>query len=74
MTLPVMIKRGGVHIYQQYDLDSMFQIYYSGSYNQQLVRYYDEYDLSKPDSLLYTSGITGLTRDTINERTTLPRF
>ena len=63
-------KRGGVHIYQQYDLDSMFQIYYSGSYNQQLVRYYDEYDLSKSDSLLYTSGITGLTRDTINERTT----
>ncbi len=63
-------KRGGVHIYQQFDLDSIFQLYHSGSYNQQLVRYYDEYDLSTSDSLLYTTGTTGLASDTINERTT----
>lgn len=63
-------KRGGLHIYQQYDLDSIFQLYHSGSYNQQLVRYFDEYDLSTSDSLLYTAGLTNETVGVINERTT----
>lgn len=63
-------KRGAIHIYQQYDLDSIFQLYHSGSYNEQLVRYNDIYNLGTSDSLLYTTGVTGNTNDTINERTT----
>lgn len=63
-------KRGGIHIYQQYDLDSIFQIYHSGSYNQQLVRYFDDYDLSTSDSLIYSETAPGVSTGTINERTT----
>jgi len=63
-------KRGGLHIYQQFELDSIFQLYHAATYQEQLVRYYDVYDLNDSDSLLYTAGISGLANDTINERTT----
>lgn len=63
-------KRGGGHIYQQYDIDSIFQVYHAATYEQQLNRYYDIYDLGGSDSLMYTSGLSGLERDTIDERTT----
>lgn len=63
-------KRGGIHIYQQYELDSIFQVYHAATYNEQLNRYYDEYDLSTSDSLEYSSGLSGLDVDTINERFT----
>lgn len=63
-------KRGGLHIYQQFELDSIFQLYHAATYQEQLVRYYDVYDLNGTDSLLYSSGLSGLDRDTIAERTT----
>lgn len=63
-------KRGGVHIYQQYALDSIFQVYHAATYNEQLIRYYDLFNLNGTDSLLYTSGRSGLVSDTIAERTT----
>ena len=61
-------KRSGFHIYQQYDLDSIFQVYHSASYMQQLVRYQDVYSLAGADSL-YKSTTEGETTGTINERT-----
>ncbi len=62
-------KRGGIHIYQQYDLDSIFQVYHSASYLQQLVRYQDEYSLAGSDSLFYLPTATDETSGVINERT-----
>tara|TARA_B100000965_G_scaffold406047_1_gene442871 strand:- start:5990 stop:7924 length:1935 start_codon:yes stop_codon:yes gene_type:complete len=60
-------KRGGFHIYQQYDLDSIFQVYHSGQYAEQLVRYYDAYDLSGFDQYIYNEATPGKTRDTVAE-------
>ena len=65
-------KRGGLHIYQQYDLDSAFQIYHSGTYFDQIVRYTDEYNLQGSDSLLY-NNING-TSNLIEDRTTFRTF
>jgi hypothetical protein len=56
-------KRGGLHIYQQYDLDSVLQVYHSATLFDQILRYNDSYSLSTSDSLFYsrdddeTSGI-----------------
>lgn len=62
-------KRGGIHIYQQYDLDSIFQVYHSASYFQQIVRYRDAYSLSTSDSLFYLPTQVDQTSAIIEERT-----
>lgn len=63
-------KRGGFHIYQQYDLDSIFQVYHTFNYLEQITRYNDVYTLnSGSDSLLYES-VGGETSGTIAQRTT----
>lgn len=62
-------KRGGVHIYQQYSLDSAFQVYHTGNYLNQIVRFTDVYNLSSSDSLIYSPRAL-LTTDTIQDRTT----
>lgn len=66
-------KRGGFHIFQQYDLDSIFQVYHSMTFQEQLTRYNDVYDRSGSDSLLYNS-INGETTGTIAQRTTFREF
>ena len=67
-------KRGNIHIYQQYALDSIFEVYHSATYQEQLVRYYDEYDLSTRDSLFYDEGITNGDLGTLQERSTFREF
>jgi hypothetical protein len=62
-------KRGGVHLYQQYSLDSVFQVYHTGNYLNQIVRFTDVYNLSGADSLIYSPTIAGQTTDTIQDRT-----
>lgn len=62
-------KRGGFHIYQQYDLDSIFQVYHTFNYLEQITRYDDFYTLSGSDSLIYDS-VGGETTGTIAQRTT----
>lgn len=62
-------KRGGFHIYQQYDLDSIFQVYHTFNYLEQITRYDDAYTLSGSDSLLYES-VGGEASGTIAQRTT----
>mgnify|MGYP003740389577 FL=1 len=66
-------KRGGFHVYQQYDIDSIFQVYHTFNYLEQITRFDDVYDVSSisttSDSLLY-SGIGGQTSGTIAQRTT----
>jgi len=66
-------KRGGLHIYQQYDLDSVFQLYHSATFFDQILRYNDEYDLSGSDSLIY-SPVDGATSGTIADRTAFREF
>lgn len=61
-------KRGGLHIYQQYDLDSVFQLYHSGTFMDQVVRYTDYYNLGSSDSLLYKPVGRELQRDSIQDR------
>ncbi|MFT6828495.1 MAG: hypothetical protein ACI9Z3_000388 [Roseivirga sp.] len=61
-------KRGGVHLYQQYSLDSVFQAYHTGNYLSQIVRFTDVYDLAGSDSLIYSLGGGGLRSDSINDR------
>lgn len=65
-------KRGNIHIYQQYGLDSIFEVYHSATFEEQIVRYYDEYDLSTRDSLMYHRGVSNIEReiDTLQERST----
>ena len=46
-------KRGGLHLFQQLDLDSIFQVYHSFNYYEQLVRYNDAYNLSSYDQYVY---------------------
>ena len=62
-------KRSGFHIYQQYDLDSIFQVYHTMSYQQQLVRFQDAYDLSSSDSLFYRPTSTDQVMENVIERT-----
>jgi len=62
-------KRSGFHIYQQYDLDSIFQVYHTMSYRKQLVRFQDAYDLTTADSLLYNPTSTDQISAIVNERT-----
>lgn len=66
-------KRGGVHIYQQYDLDSIFQAYHTFDYSEQINRFNDDYDVSSgataSDSLLY-AAVGGETIGTIAQRST----
>ncbi|WP_370592824.1 putative porin [Roseivirga sp. E12] len=62
-------KRGGFHIYQQYDLDSIFQVYHTFNYLEQITRFDDSYTLTGSDSLLYES-VGGETSGTIAQRTT----
>ena len=57
-------KRGGFHIFHQFELDSVFQVYHQSDYNQQLNRYNDIYDLDLVDSLIY-KPIDGQKIDTI---------
>lgn len=66
-------KRGGFHIFQQYDLDSIFQVYHSLTFQEQIVRYNDTYDLSGSDSLIYES-VAGETTGVIAQRTTFREF
>ncbi|KYG74699.1 putative beta-barrel porin [Roseivirga ehrenbergii] len=63
-------KRGGVHIFQQYNLDSVLQVYHSGTYYNQIVRYTDEYNLAGSDSLIYKPVGRNLVIDSILDRTT----
>lgn len=60
-------KRGGFHIYQQYDLDSIFQLYHTFDYDEQIVRYFDEYDLDGFDQFIYTPGLNQDSSATIEE-------
>ena len=46
-------KRGGLHLYQQFDLDSIFQVYHTMNYVQQIVRFTDAYDLTDYDQYIY---------------------
>ncbi len=62
-------KRGGFHIYQQYDLDSIFQVYHTADYREQLVRYNDVYDLSGFDQYIYSEATPGETTATVAEGT-----
>ncbi len=66
-------KRGGFHIFQQYDLDSIFQLYHSMTFQEQITRYNDEYNRAGADSLLYNS-INGASTGTIAQRTTFQEF
>lgn len=66
-------KRGGLHIYQQYDLDSVFQFYHSATLFDQVLRYNDTYDLSTSDSLIYSS-IDNATSGIIADRTAFREF
>lgn len=61
-------KRGGVHLFQQYSLDSVFQVYHTGNYLNQIVRFTDFYDLASSDSLIYRPIGENLQIDTINDR------
>lgn len=65
-------KRGGLHIYQQYDLDSAFQVYHSATYFNQILRYTDEYDLGGSDSLIYSN--LGVSSAQIEDRTAFRTF
>jgi len=65
-------KRGGLHIYQQYDLDSAFQVYHSGTYFDQVVRYTDEFNLGGTDSLIYSD--LGESTSSIEDRTAFKTF
>lgn len=65
-------KRGGLHIFQQYDLDSVFQVYHSATYFDQILRYYDIYNLNTSDSLRYS--LVDAERDTIADRTAFRSF
>lgn len=65
-------KRQGLHIYQQYDLDSIFQVYHSGTFVDQTVLFTDIYNLSGSDSLLYTQ-VKGKV-DTIRNEATFREF
>ncbi|WP_420387349.1 putative porin [Roseivirga sp.] len=62
-------KRGGLHLFQQFDLDSIFQIYHTFDYREQLVRYNDLYDLNGFDQYLYSEVTPGETSGTIEEGT-----
>lgn len=62
-------KRGGLHIYHQYKVDSAFQLYHVADYYEQLDRYTDIYDTGGIDSLIYNS-VDGQTIDTVANRTT----
>jgi len=66
-------KRGGLHIFHQFELDSEFQVYHQSDYNQQLNRYNDMYDLGLVDSLIY-KPIDGQTVDTIANRSAFIEF
>ena len=66
-------RRGGFHIYQQYDLDSIFQVYHTGTFFDQILRYTDDYNLATSDSLIYTSNL-GVTAGTIADRTAFRSF
>ncbi|OEK05059.1 putative porin [Roseivirga misakiensis] len=66
-------RRGGFHIYQQYDLDSIFQVYHSLDFQEQITRYYDIYDRTDSDSLIYNE-VDGQTTDTIAQRNTFREF
>ena len=62
-------KRGGLHIYHQYSLDSAFQLYQEANYYSQIDRYTDIYNRSTSDSLLYQE-VDAQSTDTIQDRTT----
>ena len=51
-------KRGGLHAYQQLQLDSAFQVYHSLDYYEQLNRYTDDYDITGIDSLIYKNVVS----------------
>ncbi|WP_273520393.1 putative porin [Roseivirga sp.] len=62
-------KRGGLHLYQQYDLDSIFQVYHTLDYVQQIARYNDDYDLRGYDRYIYDEVVnTDDSTRTINDR------
>ena len=62
-------KRGGLHLYQQYDLDSIFQVYHAFTFQEQITRFLDRYDLTTSDSLLY-KPVADETKGEISQRTT----
>lgn len=66
-------KRGGLHLYQQYDLDSIFQVYHAFTFQEQITRYFDDYNLSGSDSLLY-NPLADETSGTISQRTTFRQW
>ena len=65
-------KRGGVHIYQQYQLDSAFQLYHAMTLTDQILRYNDIYNLTSTDSLVYQRLADD--PDTISDRTAFKDF
>lgn len=67
-------KRGGLHIFQQYDLDSVFQVYHSATFFDQILRYNDAYDVANTtDSLIY-NAIGGVSSGTIADRVAFREF
>ncbi|MFY0592449.1 putative porin [Roseivirga sp.] len=66
-------RRGGFHIYQQYDLDSIFQVYHSLTFQEQITRFYDDYDRTNSDSLLYDE-VDGQSTGIIEQRNTFREF
>lgn len=50
-------KRGGLHLYQQVDLDSIFQVYHTFDYREQLVRFNDAYSFNSFEQYVYDGVI-----------------
>ncbi|NVK83438.1 MAG: hypothetical protein HWE21_03900 [Cytophagia bacterium] len=68
-------KRGGLHIYQQFDLDSIFQVYHTMNYMQQITRYTDAYDLTGYDQYIYDGVVNAdPTSGAINDRNFFREF
>ena len=66
-------KRGGLHLYHQYQLDSAFQVYHQFDFYEQLVRYTDGYNVGTIDSLIYEAQ-EGNASGQISNRTTFREF
>lgn len=67
-------QRSGVHIYQQYDFDSLFQFYHSGDFQSQKIQFDDVIEMNRSDSLFYNPPSSGLATDTLAERSRFSAF
>ncbi len=67
-------QRSGLHIYQQYDFDSLFQFYHSGTLQSQKIQFDDVIEMNGSDSLFYKPPASGLSVDTLSEKTRFSAF